>query len=715
MCLLLAMVLTMLPVQAFAAEGDIIASGECGDEGDNVTWTLYEDGTLVISGSGDMEDYYYPWYYEYRDSIVSIEIQGGVASIGAGAFSGCDNLTSVSIANSVTTIGYEAFYSCDSLTSVVIPDSVTRIDDDAFHGCNGLTSVTIGNGVTRIGYQAFSFCSSLTSVVIPDNVTYIDEYAFDYCQSLTSVSIGSGVTYIGEFAFDGCDNLTGIYVDPRNPSYSNDTQGVLFDKQKTTMIQVPGGISGHYTIPDGVTFIGDSAFSGIDGLTSVTIADSVTSIGAFAFSYCNGLTAITIPDSVITIDENAFYNCDALTSVTMGCGLESIGWYAFDSCDGLTSITLGDGVTSVGDWAFAYCKNLTSVYVPVSVTSFATCVFYGSANLTDIYYAGTEAQWNEIFIDEYNEELTSATIHFLGCAEHNYESQVVEATCLEAGYTTYTCANCGDSYVDSYTDALDHEMSQWEPVDDGAERSDCARCDYYETREAQTPEQSGSVNADTGTEYATLTEALTAARSGETVQLLADCTEANVLITPGITLDLNGCELTADYLVTFGDANVIDSVGTARLVTDMEGLVLSESNSMVPVYDGEGYIFTKSGFSIRQAATDAEGAFKLNAVAYPVNMDVVELLKEGASDNNLEVMIRLNWDTADGTGSQDFVFTDEVVSQVYSSNNGTWSGYTKMFSMTITGFENIENLKARIALVSGTNVEYMSSVAVNIT
>ena len=135
---------------------------------------------------------------------------------------------------------------------------------------------------------------------------------------------------------------------------------------------------------------------------------------------------------------------------------------------------------------------------------------------------------------------------------------------------------------------------------------------------------------------------------------------------------------------------------------------------MLPVYDGDGYIFTKAGFALRRAGGYTGEGFKLNALAYPVSMDVVELLKNGGADNDLQVMIILSWETAEGTGSQEFVFTDDVVAAVYSSNKGSFSGYGKMFAMTITGIENVENLKADIALVSGTNARYVSTNGIQI-
>ena len=131
-----------------------------------ITWTL-SDGTLTISGTGDMEGA--PWLSQ-SDEIKKVVIKDGVTSIGEYAFSGCSGLTSLTIPNSVTSIGKSAFSGCSGLTSVTIPNSVTSIGYSAFSYCSGLTSLTIPNSVTSIGYSAFSSCSGLTSITIPNSV-----------------------------------------------------------------------------------------------------------------------------------------------------------------------------------------------------------------------------------------------------------------------------------------------------------------------------------------------------------------------------------------------------------------------------------------------------------------------------------------------------------------------------------------------------------------
>ena len=323
-------------------------------------------------------------------SLTSITIPNSVTNIGDSTFWGCSSLTAIYVAvdnknytsvngvlfnkdktalicypagktdksynitNSVTSIGDYAFNGCSSLTSVTIPNSVTEIGGSAFVGCASLKSITMPNSVTSIGDMAFYKCSSLTSITIPDSVTSIGSSAFSDCSKLRSITIPNSVTSIGAWAFNGCTGLTAINVAMENQNYVS-PDGVLYNKDKTTIICYPAGKKGNnYKIPDGVTEIGSIAFSRCSSLTSVTIPNSVTSIGSGAFNGCTSLTRVTIPNSVTKIGWNAFSDCTSLTSITIPNSVISIDWYAFRGCTSLKSITIPNSVTSIGKNAFGY-------------------------------------------------------------------------------------------------------------------------------------------------------------------------------------------------------------------------------------------------------------------------------------------------------------------------------------------------------------------------
>lgn len=257
-----------------------VASGDCGDD---LTWTLDDNGILTISGTGAMWDNERksPWC---NFDITTAVIEMGVTSIGGLAFDDC-SLTSVAIPNSVTSIGYYAFIDCSSLTSVTIPNSVTSIDEGAFYGCSGLMSVTIPDSVTTIGDCAFSDTLWYNNLTDPSGFVVVgDSILLKYCGTDSEVTIPQGIKVIGYEAFwDG--SLTSV------------------------------------TIPDSVTSIGNGTFCGCISLTSVALPDSVMIIGDYTFDSCSNLANITIPSSVTSIGDYAFTNCAALTDIYY-CGTE---------------------------------------------------------------------------------------------------------------------------------------------------------------------------------------------------------------------------------------------------------------------------------------------------------------------------------------------------------------------------------------------------------
>ncbi len=420
----------VLPNAAWHYTGERAGWGMCGD---HLYWK-YDSSTrtLQIEGSGDMWDYdpnnsYPAPWNNYNGSIIKLELDSDMTSIGDYAFNGCSSLTSVMIPDGVTTIGDSAFNGCNSLKNVTIPEGVTSVCDNAFSGCSSLTSVTISDSVTSIGDFAFQYCSSLTSVTIPDSVTSIGYYAFYSCSSLASITIPLTVSSIGSYAFYG---IPVVYFEGTtaqwNAVYQGPYSGLLIclgDPVETAASGTCGEhavwtldnkgvltISGYgkmadYTwddlpwnsyrssimtavIEEGITSIGSKAFSSCSILTNVTIPSSVTSIGSDAFQNCGSLTSVTIPEGVASIGSFAFSICTSLTSVTIPGSVTSIGDSAFQGCISLESMTILDGVRSIGNGAFIGCSSLTSVTIPASVTSigysaFNDCISLESMTILD--------------------------------------------------------------------------------------------------------------------------------------------------------------------------------------------------------------------------------------------------------------------------------------------------------------------------------------------
>ncbi len=436
-------------------------SGKCGD---NLEWAFdSETNVLEIKGKGAMydfdnhyEDYYHSCEFETEDNcppwltetleykIYSVVIDNGVTSIGDYAFDLLLNLESVTIPDSVTSIGISAFSGCDNLTSITIPDSVTTIERSAFFGCNKIKNITVPYSVSVIEPRAFAgeelifirvdesnpyfsndengvlFNKDKTELiqypggrdfafyVVPDSVVSIGKDAFAICPYLEKIMLRSNVKNIASSALD-CDELRGIYVEESNPYFSSDKNGVLFNKDKTELIQFPrsSGIES-YSIPDGVTSINDRAFAYASFLESVTLPESLTNIGDCAFLGC-WFESLSIPDSVTSVGESAFSSCNLLVNVTIGKGIKSISESMFSDCINLEKITIPDTVTSIGDGAFSCCEILTdviigngvktigknafescecllSVTMGDSVTSIGSCAFYECYNLESVTF-----------------------------------------------------------------------------------------------------------------------------------------------------------------------------------------------------------------------------------------------------------------------------------------------------------------------------------------
>ena len=326
-----------------------------------------------------------------------------------------------------------------------------KVTITAYNGLGGAVNIpstlgTNGYPVTVIGEEAFSENYGITSVSIPDSVTTIEEEAF-YDNELTSVHIGKGVTSIGEDAFAFSAEFETITVDEDNDYYLSENN-VLFDIDKEELIvYAVKKTDTSYTVPATVKKIHRSAFNFAKNLKSITISDGVTDIGSFAFSGCKNITSLIIPNSVT-----------------------SIGSYAFGQMDNLKYVIISDKLTTVSSYAFQFCENLTDVVIPASVTSIEGGAFRYCSSLSDIYYTGTQAQWENVAVNNnsgYHDKFLSANVHYnaqvvdghvydnacdaecnlcteIRTAPHTYENVITKATLTTNGLIESKCSVCGD-------------------------------------------------------------------------------------------------------------------------------------------------------------------------------------------------------------------------------------------------------------------------------
>ncbi len=282
-------------VSAIAGAEDIADSGTCGE---NVTWTLDSDGTLTISGTGEIKDYYYSQPSPFYNN---------------------SNIKTVVIENGITGIGSNLFYYCGTMTSVIMPDSITSIGDCAFQGCRVLENVIMPSGMTRIDADAFNNCVLLTNISLPSNITSIGQRAFNgsgYYKDKNNWE--NGVLYIGEYLITA----------------------------KSDELPV------EYTVKDGTKLIAEDAFTACSSLIDITIPNSVAHIGQDAFNYCKALKSARLPEGITRIENGCFYYCEALESIDIPSTVTSVGGNAFFACEALADVTLPDSITSIGAGAF---------------------------------------------------------------------------------------------------------------------------------------------------------------------------------------------------------------------------------------------------------------------------------------------------------------------------------------------------------------------------
>ncbi len=295
----------------------------------------------------------------YCAGLTKVTLPDSVKTIASEAFSSCQELLEVVLPKSATDLGDSAFSNCQSLKKATLPSKLKKIPDGLFSQCYELETVSFPSGLTEIGFGAFSF-TAITKAPLPNTVKKIGEEAFSWAQKLKSVNLPEGLTEISNRAFNATQ-LESIKL----PGTIKKIGFGAFSGAMIKEVNVPNGVTEIWqeafmgcrqlkkvTMPDTLTYLGDSIFQNCDALTDVRLSSKLKEIPDFAFRECRTLKKIVIPDSVTRIGNNAFSMCPVLEDVTMPSKLKELGDTAFYWCFELSSLTLPDTVEKVGYLAF---------------------------------------------------------------------------------------------------------------------------------------------------------------------------------------------------------------------------------------------------------------------------------------------------------------------------------------------------------------------------
>jgi len=378
-----------------------------GTEG-SVKWSLDDNGTLTISGSGAMKDRYSvdtPWL-ELSPGIKRVEVKSGITYIGAYSFSYLTQLRSVSIASTVTGIGKHAFFNCDALEELTVPSNVTSMGERVFLDCSSLQRVVLPAGLSSIAPYMFSQCEALVSVNIPEGIKRIEDHAFYMCSALTSVEIPGSVTAIGEYAFQYCVDLESAILHSGVTTIASNAFECCYDLASIEL-------------PKSLTSVGKEAFYACRSLETVNYGGTATNWSAIAIGDGNGWlhrgAGRTVADSgscgsgvswslsskgVLTISGSGAmddYSSTAYLNVIDG---STAPWSQYNKM--VTRINIGSGVTHVGDYAFVTFASLDTAQLADTVQSLGKSAFYRSKIASIQLSASLKTIGDNCFLDTVN-------------------------------------------------------------------------------------------------------------------------------------------------------------------------------------------------------------------------------------------------------------------------------------------------------------------------
>ena len=451
---------------AISSRDAVVDSGTCGGTLNNsqlMKWTLTSDGTLTISGEGNM--FGAPWS-QYKSKIKKVLIGEGVRSISDNAFHYYENLRSVSLPSTLTSIGEAAFWACSSLQSITLPNNLTNIGLNAFRACHSLTQVLIPASVTSIDGSAFECCTGLTDVVFEGNSLEFGSGATFYdCTSLKNVFFnGTRADWTASRGSSGSVLPAAAQIYYKNDLISSGTCGDNSSGNNTQWKLTKAGTL-IITVGTGCTEGGIADFTYgkapwyqdiyDSGIRCLIIGSGIKTIGSYAFADCTDLAEIIVPDGVISIGDGAFLQNSGAKRVVLPPSTVYIGHSALRDCSALTSVSLPDSMSNrLFLDMFEGCTNLKSVDIPSGITDIYEGDLASCPNWTDIYYDNWGRVWNRVVSNVRDSIPDRMNVHFKdniydsgSCGENVTWTLTADGTLTISGTGTMTdYANSGSPW-----------------------------------------------------------------------------------------------------------------------------------------------------------------------------------------------------------------------------------------------------------------------------
>lgn len=452
--LLLSALITVLiiPLDSFTvgAVAYIKDSGKCGD---NLTWR-YSEGTMYISGTGDMYDYNFAsrdderWVtgiYSYKN-FKNVIIKEGVTSIGAKAFYDNKYLEYVSLPSTMKKISGSAFTGCSELKKINVAKLQTWVSMDFTDSpfwrnvnlyINGTeaTDIEIPDNITEIKKYNFYNFSNIKSIKFPDSLTAIGDYAFCGCSNISEIFMPSNVTNIGTSAFENCTGIKIVNISDLDSWYKIKFNGGLSNPLAYAKnLYINNKLVTDIEIPNNISKINDYAFYNCESIKTVTIPENIKEIGYCAFLSCTEIEKVNTADltawckikfndscsNPLYYGKRLYVNNELKSDIVLPYGITTINPYTFYNCESIKSIVLPKGLINIGDYAFYNCKSLTTIFFPESLKTIGNAAFV-NCGLKNIWYCDSETERTNI----QGEGLNEAYWYYNKCSinkEHVYNN-----------------------------------------------------------------------------------------------------------------------------------------------------------------------------------------------------------------------------------------------------------------------------------------------------